>query len=228
MKIGIITYDIPHLKTQEIIYRLHKKGYKISIFITRFKKIKKRLTLYNHRPNQFFGLNPYELSKKLKIKNYKLNDIKKFEDIKYFLVGGCGIIKKRYIVKDKIINCHPGLIPLTRGLDSFKWSILNNNPIGNSLHFIDESIDNGKIISHKLTPIFKNDYFETLSNRHYKMEIDMLVNFEKYLKKPIIFKFKQKEPKKRMPISEEKKLLEKFNKIKQINLKKSSALKIKF
>ena len=61
MKIGIITYDIPHLKTQEIIYRLHDKGYKISIFINRFKKIKKRVTLYNHRPHQFLGLNPYEL-----------------------------------------------------------------------------------------------------------------------------------------------------------------------
>ena len=71
---------------------------------------------------------------------------------------------------------------MRRGLDAFKWTILKNEVLGNTLHFIDENVDYGKIISHKKTPIFKSDSMQTLIDRHYKMEIDMLVNFEKYSK----------------------------------------------
>ena len=41
MKIGVITYDIPHLKTQDLIFKLISKKYKIKIIITKFKKFKK-------------------------------------------------------------------------------------------------------------------------------------------------------------------------------------------
>ena len=215
MKIGIITYDVPHLKTQQVFFRLFEQGYKIYFFFTKFQKFKNRVVLHHHRPLQFNGPNIFELSKRYKIKINKLESVKKIKNISYFLVCGSGIINKKYILKNKFINCHPGLIPMTRGLDSFKWSIYNNQIIGNTLHFIDEEVDKGKIIYHKKTPIFKNDDFKVLARRHYDMEIDMLINFEKYLNKPLIYKFKSREPKKRMPVELEKKLLTKFEKYKK-------------
>ena len=219
MNIGIITYDIPHLKTQQIIKGLLKKKYKLSIFITTFKKYKKRTALLNHRPNQFTGLGPYELSSLFDLKIFKLENILSHKYIDYFLIGGAGIIEEKYIIKNKIINCHPGLIPLTRGLDSLKWSIFNNNLIGNSLHFLDKSIDNGKIISHKITPIYKNDNFKKLFKRHYKIEIDMLVNFEKYLLNPNIYKLAKGDLHKRMSESKEMLLSNKFKEYKLKNIK---------
>ena len=47
MKLGVITYDIPHLKTQDLIFKLLIKKYKIKIIITKFKKFKKRLVFLN-------------------------------------------------------------------------------------------------------------------------------------------------------------------------------------
>lgn len=219
MKIGIITYDVPHLKTQQVFFKLIEQGYKIFFFLTKFKKLKERTVLYHHRPFQFNGPDIFELSKKYKIKINKLENIKKIKDIKYFLICGSGVIDKKYILKNKFINCHPGLIPMVRGLDSFKWSILNNQILGNTLHFIDGDIDSGKIISHKKTPIFKKDNYLELANRHYNMEIDMLANFQKYIIKPTVYKFKSKEPKMRMPKALEAKLLTKFEEYKKNMLK---------
>ena len=218
MKIGVITYDIPHLKTQDLIFKLISKKYKIKIIITKFKKFKKRDVFLNHRPYQFLGPNPYELAQKLKLGIHKIQQIKQLKNIDYFLIGGCGLIEKKYIIKNKIINCHPGLIPQTRGLDALKCAILKSHPIGNSLHFVDSSVDNGRVIGHKLTPIFKNDKFNDLSSRHYKMEIDMLADFEKYLKNPkknILKNIFNYEFNKRMNITNEKKMMKVFNKLKK-------------
>ena len=220
MKIGIITYNVPHLKTQDVIFKLIESNYKISIFLTKFKKFKKKTILQKHRPIQFQGPSPYDLSKKLNLKVYNIENIKKHKDFRYYLICGSGIIEKKYIIKNKIINCHPGLIPMRRGLDSFKWSILKNEILGNTLHFIDKNVDYGKIISHKKTPIFYSDDIQTLMDRHYKMEIDMLVNFEKYLSNPTMLKFKTQKPCKRMPISKEREMLINFEKYKERIIKK--------
>tara|TARA_B100000989_G_scaffold298804_1_gene289982 strand:- start:5419 stop:6084 length:666 start_codon:yes stop_codon:yes gene_type:complete len=220
LKIGIITYNIPHLKTQDVFFNLLERNYKISLIITKFKKFKNRTALQNHRPIQFQGPNPYDLSKKFNLKISNIENIRKYKDIKFFLICGATIIEKKYIIKNKIINCHPGLIPMRRGLDAFKWSILKNEVLGNTLHFIDENVDYGKIISHKKTPIFKSDSIQTLIDRHYKMEIDMLVNFEKYLSNPKIFNLKTQEPCKRMPIAKERKMIKNFKKYKNFFTKK--------
>ena len=218
MKIGVITYDVPHFKTQNLIFKLISKKYKVKIIITKFKKFKKRNVFLKHRPFQFHGPNPYELAKNLKLDIYKIQQIKKLKNIDFFLIGGCGLLEKKHIIKNKIINCHPGIIPQTRGLDSLKWAILKNHPVGNSLHFVDSSVDNGRVIGHKLTPIFKNDKFNDLSSRHYKMEIDMLADFENYLKKPkknILKNILYFEPNKRMNITNEKKMIKVFNNLKK-------------
>tara|TARA_B100001059_G_C17656664_1_gene487337 strand:+ start:220 stop:888 length:669 start_codon:yes stop_codon:yes gene_type:complete len=219
MKIGIITYDVPHLKTQQVFFRLIEQKYQIYFFFSKFTKFKERRVLHYHRPFQFSGPDLFELSRKYKIKTNKIEDIKKIKDIRYYLICGSGIIDNRYILKNKFINCHPGLIPMSRGLDSFKWSILNNQTLGNTLHFIDKEIDSGKIIYHKKTPIFESDNYQLLAKRHYDMEIDMLVNFEKYIKKPIINKFKIQKPNMRMPIELENKMLKKFENYKKMILK---------
>ena len=48
MKIGIITYDIPHKKTQDIIHKLLNSEYKIEklIFFSKFQKYKKKFNLF--------------------------------------------------------------------------------------------------------------------------------------------------------------------------------------
>ena len=66
--------------------------------------------------------------------NIKFAELKKTEqlqDFDYCLITGAGILDKKIIGNKKILNIHPGIIPTTRGLDSFKWAIYNLNPLWN-------------------------------------------------------------------------------------------------
>ena len=222
MKIGIITYDKPHKKTQEVLFGLREIGYKkIKLLISKCKnfKNKKKNNFFNHRPYQFEGPNYKELSKFFGIEYCNFDNNNVFKNLDVVLVCGSTIIHEKLIKKNIILNCHSGLIPLRRGLDSFKWAILNKEPIGNTLHYIDKSVDYGKIISHKTTPLFKSDTIDLLAKRHYNQEIRMLINFEYHINNPNIFKLKLKNPNMRMPLNLEKKLIKTFKDYKDIFLK---------
>ena len=41
MELGILTYDKPHLKTEQILKGLIAKKYKITLILSKFKKYKK-------------------------------------------------------------------------------------------------------------------------------------------------------------------------------------------
>ena len=66
MNIGIITYEKPHKKTQEIVNGLVKLGHKdLTLIIDKFKRLKnnKNDVLFHHRPFQFEGRDSIEISK---------------------------------------------------------------------------------------------------------------------------------------------------------------------
>ena len=154
MKIGIITYDKPHKKTQEVLFGLHEIGYKkIKLIISKFKKFKNRKdqNLFNHRPYQFEGPNYKDLSRFFGFEYCNFDHSNVFKNLDIVLICGSTLINEKLIKKNLILNCHSGLIPLRRGLDSFKWAIQNKEPVGNTLHYIDKSVDYGKIIKHKYT-----------------------------------------------------------------------------
>ena len=93
-----------------------------------------------------------------------------------FVVGGAGILDLSFAGKKPVVNAHPVIIPLTRGLDSFKWAIYNNDPLGITIHLIDSEVDKGEILLIEHTPIFPTDKIETLVMRHYELEIEILSN----------------------------------------------------
>ncbi len=222
MKIGIITYNKPHYKTQELIYGLHSRGYKkITLIIKKFLnfKNKKKKNYFNHRPNEFIGCSPFEISKYFNFKTKELDNKNCYKNLDIVLIGGASIIDSKKIEKNLILNSHSGLIPAIRGLDSFKWAIVKKKKIGTTLHFIDPSIDKGKIISHQITPSFKSDTLDVFSARHYRQEINMLINFENHLNNPKIIKMVESEPTKRMSYKNEKQLRKKFEDWKKIYVK---------
>ena len=57
IKVGILTYNKPHLKTQQVIRGLIKKKniYIKKIIISNFKEFAERKVLFNHRPAQLKG-----------------------------------------------------------------------------------------------------------------------------------------------------------------------------
>ncbi|MDR2934478.1 MAG: hypothetical protein LBV70_01140 [Candidatus Adiutrix sp.] len=214
-KIGLITYHYPHLKTEQVIQRLLTKKYVFKIFALPFipRPLRKKPVLFSHRPNQIEAVAPEVMADKHKIP-YRIcagdKDIDDSCDL-YLLLGG-GLISPEGLKGKKIINAHPGIIPACRGLDAFKWAIHDLKPLGVTLHYIDENIDAGAIITVIPTNVYVTDSLTTLARRHYENEIDCLANFQEHLNHPgnPYPKLEMSESKRRMPLAQETALARMF------------------
>ena len=81
-----------------------------------------------------------------------LNLIKKSQT-DYLIIAGCGaIIKDNILSLSCPINIHPGLLPQFRGLDPVLWAIDKKEPLGATVHIMDEGIDTGDILLSKPMP----------------------------------------------------------------------------
>ena len=179
MRIGIITYDHAHLKTEQLAcrYNQNEKISEINLYALPFISRAERAVILPHRPDMTHAVPTESLAELSKVNFQKWDgkkDVSEFNDL--FVIGGAGVIDIAFAKGKPIVNAHPGIIPLTRGLDSFKWAIYNNDPVGNTLHLIDNDVDKGEILQIQYTPVFSSDGLETLARRHYEYEIDMLAN----------------------------------------------------
>ena len=100
-------------------------------------------------------------------KNELLLEIIKKHDIDYLFLVGCNFRIKENIIKEynnRVLNIHPSLLPAFRGLNSIQQAIeYGVTYSGITIHFVDEIIDNGKIISQ--IPIkIKHLNFEEIDN----------------------------------------------------------------
>ena len=125
----------------------------------------------------------YAKKNKIKIKiidfskKREINDllkILKFNNIRLVcLAGFLKILSKDFIksFNGKIINIHPSLLPKYKGLNTH-YRVLENNEkfTGCSVHFVNEKLDDGKIILQKKIKIFKKDNVKSLKMRVLKEE----------------------------------------------------------
>lgn len=220
MKIGVITYNNSHLKTTQVLDGFFKKdnNSEYIVFSLPFILRKQREILFEHRPKQDTGEHTTETAKKYGMRYIICDNDKNISGCDFYIICGAGILSPECINGKKIINCHSGIIPEVRGLDAFKWAIYNLQQVGNTLHYINEKVDEGEIIGISITPIYEDDTLKTFANRHYEREIEMLINYDEYLKKQIPIKnleYVKGDANRRMPIEFENMLEEKFEKYKR-------------
>jgi phosphoribosylglycinamide formyltransferase-1 len=76
----------------------------------------------------------------------------------------------------RMINLHPSLLPLYKGLDTYKRVIeAGDNESGASIHFVTAGLDSGAVISQVRIPVFTNDNAGTLSARLGPLEHKLVV-----------------------------------------------------
>lgn len=94
-----------------------------------------------------------------------------FKDLEFdilFSVLHGGIFKKAHLDNTRfgIINLHPAPLPEYRGCNSYSHAIMNGDKsYGVTLHYVDEGIDTGEIISIDHFPIYSTDTARTLYDR---------------------------------------------------------------
>jgi hypothetical protein len=216
-RVALITYDVPHKKTQDVLFRLiWRDCCDLTLVVTPFKSRPSREVLFQHRPAQLTGPGPLSLARKFGLNSLAIEDWRSYRgNFDFFLIAGSGLIDPEFCQEAKIVNCHPGLIPLSRGLDAFKWAIYNNLPVGNTLHFIDHQVDLGKVFHHEITDVFPEDDLASFAERHYTAEIHLLSNFDSYLQRETILNLAVGDPRKRMPRETEALLVASFDAYKE-------------
>lgn len=67
-----------------------------------------------------------------------------------------------------VLNCHPGLLPKFRGCTCVEWAIYLDEPVGNTVHFMNVAIDEGPIIIQEGVPIGKADSYAEVRVKVYQ------------------------------------------------------------
>lgn len=192
MHIGIITYQTGHLKTLQLMFKLMAASYRITLFAFPFKLRPQNQPIFSDRPFQLIDCDIPAFCRMHGIGYVKVNG---WTDDNASALGNSAdpytpdvfltciakIIPASFINGRLILNCHPGLLPHNRGLDAFKWCVVNDWPFGITLHAIDEAIDRGIILHRRRVPVLSADILSDVSSRAYSMELDLMASFERYL-----------------------------------------------
>ena len=111
-----------------------------------------------------------------KLRNYENQILKVLNDYKISFICLAGFMKiisrkilKKY--KKKIINIHPSLLPKFKGLNTFSRILKNKEKkTGCSVHYVNEKLDSGAIITQKKFFIDQDDNEITLKKKTQKLE----------------------------------------------------------
>lgn len=71
------------------------------------------------------------------------------------------------------VNLHPAYLPFNRGWHTPSWAILDETPVGATLHFMDEGLDTGDIIRQKRIDVRPHDTADSLYRRLKDLEFDV-------------------------------------------------------
>lgn len=220
MNIGVLTYNVKHRKTYDVLCLLKALGYnKVSVYAVPLQYKKTFQPVLQHRPEMVW---PVDIEVLCKNFSFQYNTIEDYSQIlerdgSIMLVGGAALLPDAFIRKYCVINAHPGYIPNCRGLDAFKWAVYERQPIGVTSHIIGEEIDAGEILLREKVPVYLNDTFFATAQRVYENEIRVLVESISFVcsnKKREYISGEGFTVHKRMPKNIEKRLLECFEEYK--------------
>jgi len=84
------------------------------------------------------------------------------------LAGYMRLLSRCFIdaFKMRILNIHPSLLPAFPGLDAQRQALEHGVKVsGCTVHFVDETLDDGPIIAQRAVPVLENDTVESLAAR---------------------------------------------------------------
>ncbi|HYG36531.1 MAG TPA: formyltransferase family protein [Clostridia bacterium] len=84
--------------------------------------------------------------------------------------------------QDRILNLHPSLLPSFKGMDGFGDTVrYGARYLGTTIHFIDEHMDEGKIIMQTICPLDTNQEESALRHRLFQQQCKSLLQVMKWL-----------------------------------------------
>lgn len=73
-----------------------------------------------------------------------------------------------------VLNVHPSLLPAYRGCTTMEWCVYNDEPIGNTAHFMNAAIDEGPIIAQESYWFKKSDGYTDIRSKLYQSNVQLM------------------------------------------------------
>ena len=155
---------------KNLIYRSRDNSFpiKVSLVISNNKKAK-GINYAKKYKIPLFIINTKNRYYEFKI----LKELKKFQIDFICLAGYMKIISNKIVnkFKKKIINIHPSLLPKFKGLNTFERALKNmEKKTGCTVHYVNNKMDDGKVILNKRFYLNNKDNIETLKLKTQKLE----------------------------------------------------------
>ena len=191
MKIGLLTNPNPIFGNQLIEY-FKSENITFDLIIVDLKSTTARdIEIHNKRTNfkypvkEIYGLNSKKENMVFVDNHNNLDTVNLIKNKKLdFLVNGATPrILQNEILKSSsigILNCHPGILPFFRGCMAVEWSIFHEKPVGNTVHWMSNGIDEGAILENKTTLITPDMSYEDI---RVKVQLDGLKLLANVVKK---------------------------------------------
>ena len=93
------------------------------------------------------------------------------------LFTGGNILRKQLLELPSlgVLNVHLGLLPEIRGMSSPEWSLLNQVPVGITIHYMDAGIDTGPVLQkYEFPSVTASDSLSDLRNRLIAFGVDKI------------------------------------------------------
>jgi len=162
-------YDFPHFKSTQGLFALKRAGFdQVRVVGAPWRKLKIAESHFQFRTVDMDDAHhPHEAANALGYR-YHVHD---HADVR--LSGeDVGIILGARVLPDAvvhsggpIVNLHPGVLPLNRGLDTLKWAVHNGLPQAVTIHRIDRHVDRGVSLREEIVPVYETDSYADIYNR---------------------------------------------------------------
>ena len=153
-----------------------------TLLVNKIKKLNINISFF-YGPSSSYYCDLCNIKNSLHDKNSLMNLLRDKEIIKNLIGLNGGIdwkINESIIEKIPILNLHPSPLPLNRGSHHSFWSIINDEPHGATLHWMDKGLDTGPIICKK---VFNNDGKSTADKIQKRSEALCLELLEEFIYK---------------------------------------------
>jgi len=82
----------------------------------------------------------------------------------------------------RCVNLHNSYLPWGRGVEPLFFSVVNNEPCGVSIHWMDEGLDTGELIAQKHLNVPEEMTFRQMYNAQHKVLRDLFIKHWPYIR----------------------------------------------
>lgn len=181
-------YDFAHFKSAQGLFALKRAGFDDVVAVgAPWRKLPIRESAFQFKTLEMEDAHhPRDVAKAL---GYRY-EVAAHEDVRDLLLQAkCGLVLGARVLPGALIedappvvNIHPGVLPLNRGLDTLKWAVHDGLPQAATAHIIDARIDRGLLLEESVVKVLETDTPADVYNRLMWRQIAMVGRLDDLLK----------------------------------------------